>query len=96
MGLGYKGYGIHGTNAPRSIGKAASHGCIRMRVKDAEELFEMVAVGDTVELHGERDEVIAKLLPATETPGQPAPAVPPTPVAAPVMTASVRTTAGGQ
>jgi hypothetical protein len=30
MGLGYKGYGIHGTNAPNSIGKAASHGCIRM------------------------------------------------------------------
>ena len=26
MGLGYKGYGIHGTNRPKSIGKAASHG----------------------------------------------------------------------
>ena len=31
MGLGFKGYGIHGTNRPSSIGKAASHGCIRMR-----------------------------------------------------------------
>ncbi|MGD0437697.1 MAG: L,D-transpeptidase, partial [Bryobacteraceae bacterium] len=29
MGLGYQGYGIHGTNVPGSIGKAASHGCIR-------------------------------------------------------------------
>lgn len=95
MGLGYKGYGIHGTNAPRSIGKAASHGCIRMRVKDAEELFEMVAVGDLVELHGERDDVIAKLLPS-DTPGQAAPTVTPAPVATPVITASVRTTAGGQ
>src|SRR5262249_29217842 len=30
IGLSQKGYGIHGTNAPGSIGKAASHGCIRM------------------------------------------------------------------
>ena len=49
MGLSYKGYGIHGTNAPRSIGKSASHGCIRMRRKDVEELFELVKVGDAVE-----------------------------------------------
>jgi lipoprotein-anchoring transpeptidase ErfK/SrfK len=50
MGLGYKGYGIHGTNMPKSIGKAASHGCIRMRNHDVEELFELVQVGDPVEL----------------------------------------------
>jgi lipoprotein-anchoring transpeptidase ErfK/SrfK len=50
MGLGYKGYGIHGTNRPTSIGKAASHGCIRMRNHDVEELFELVQVGDEVEL----------------------------------------------
>ena len=50
MGLGYKGYGIHGTNMPNSIGKAASHGCIRMRNHDVEELFELVQVGDSVEL----------------------------------------------
>ncbi len=49
-----KGYGIHGTNAPSSIGRKASHGCIRMRNRDVEELFEMVAVGDPVELHAER------------------------------------------
>ena len=35
-------YGIHGTNKPESIGLSASHGCIRMRVKDAEELFALV------------------------------------------------------
>ncbi len=34
--LSTKGYGIHGTNEPRSIGKAASHGCIRMAKKDLE------------------------------------------------------------
>jgi len=54
MGLSVKGYGIHGTNVPSSIGHNASHGCIRLRNSDVEELFEMVAVGDTVELYGER------------------------------------------
>ena len=54
LGLSAKGYGIHGTNAPKSIGRNASHGCIRMRNRDVEELFELVAVGDAVELHGER------------------------------------------
>jgi lipoprotein-anchoring transpeptidase ErfK/SrfK len=50
LGLSAKGYGIHGTNAPRSIGHAASHGCIRMRQQDLEELFELVEVGVTVEI----------------------------------------------
>jgi lipoprotein-anchoring transpeptidase ErfK/SrfK len=50
MGLGYKGYGIHGTNMPLSIGKAASHGCIRMRNRDVEELYTLVQIGDPVEL----------------------------------------------
>ena len=48
LGLSLKGYGIHGTNEPRSIGKRASHGCIRMRNADVEELFEIVRVGDAV------------------------------------------------
>jgi lipoprotein-anchoring transpeptidase ErfK/SrfK len=50
MGLSKKGYGIHGTNEPDSIGKAVSHGCIRMRNQDVEELFEQVETGSTVEL----------------------------------------------
>ena len=61
MGLNVKGYGIHGTNEPKSIGKAASHGCIRMAKKDLEEMYEMVHVGDTVELVGERNEETAQL-----------------------------------
>lgn len=61
MGLGYKGYGIHGTNVPKSIGKAASHGCIRMAKRDLEELFSMVEVGDQVEIRGERDAQIAAI-----------------------------------
>ena len=58
IGLNQKGYGIHGTNAPKSIGKAASHGCIRMAKKDLEELFELVRAGDVVEIRGERDEQV--------------------------------------
>ena len=54
LGLSKKGYGIHGTNNPASIGRGASHGCIRLRNSDIEELFEMVSVGDQVELDAER------------------------------------------
>jgi lipoprotein-anchoring transpeptidase ErfK/SrfK len=66
MGLGYKGYGIHGTNRPKSIGKAASHGCIRMRNQDVEDLFERVEVGDPVELVTETDAELAKAFEETE------------------------------
>lgn len=61
MGLSVKGYGIHGTNQPNSIGKAASHGCIRMAKSDLEEMYEMVSVGDQVELIGKRNEETAQL-----------------------------------
>lgn len=61
VGLSQKGYGIHGTNAPKSIGQAASHGCIRLRNRDMEKLFGMLRVGDVVEIRGERDEQIAEI-----------------------------------
>jgi lipoprotein-anchoring transpeptidase ErfK/SrfK len=61
MGLSKHGYGIHGTNEPKSIGKAASHGCIRMSQADLEEFYALVAVGDTVELVGERNQETAQL-----------------------------------
>ncbi|MGA2182156.1 MAG: L,D-transpeptidase [Bryobacteraceae bacterium] len=60
MGLSAHGYGIHGTNVPQSIGKSASHGCIRMRTRDVEELFELVPVGATVELVDQPYELFAK------------------------------------
>lgn len=37
--------GFHGTPHPETIGKSMSHGCIRMRDKDIEELFEQVDMG---------------------------------------------------
>jgi lipoprotein-anchoring transpeptidase ErfK/SrfK len=61
IGLDKKGYGIHGTNEPWSIGKAASHGCIRLRNRDVEQLFTMLRVGDTVEIRGTRDEQTAAI-----------------------------------
>jgi lipoprotein-anchoring transpeptidase ErfK/SrfK len=61
LGLNKKGYGIHGTNEPRSIGHAASHGCIRLRNRDMEELFTMLRVGDVVEIRAERDDEIARV-----------------------------------
>ena len=62
MGLSATGYGIHGTNVPSSIGYAASHGCIRMRQADLEQLFEMVSVGVTVEIRGDYQVQLAQVL----------------------------------
>lgn len=50
IGLSEKSYGIHGTNQPKSIGKKASKGCIRMNNKDVEELFDLVSIGTTVQI----------------------------------------------
>ncbi len=42
------GYGIHGTDVPTSIGRSASHGCVRLRNEDAELLFRLVPLGTAV------------------------------------------------
>lgn len=42
------GAGIHGTADEGSIGSAASHGCVRMRVADVIDLFDRVEVGTPV------------------------------------------------
>ncbi|OGI03996.1 MAG: hypothetical protein A2287_02870 [Candidatus Melainabacteria bacterium RIFOXYA12_FULL_32_12] len=43
-------YGMHGTNRPSSVGKYSSHGCVRMRIKDAEDLFDKVEIGTPVKV----------------------------------------------
>jgi lipoprotein-anchoring transpeptidase ErfK/SrfK len=48
--LGSSIYRIHGTNEPKSIGKAASSGCIRMLNDDVTELFAHVKLGAVVEV----------------------------------------------
>lgn len=40
--------GFHGTPTVSSIGKAASHGCVRMYNKDVKALFEIVSIGTPV------------------------------------------------
>ena len=44
----FAGAGIHGTDNVGSIGTAASHGCIRMRIPDVEDLYPQVPVSSPV------------------------------------------------
>ena len=66
LGLNHKGYGIHGTKHPNSIGSAASHGCIRMLNRDVEELFEWVPIGTRVLIQNQTapDVTVARSEPA--------------------------------
>ncbi|WP_066368713.1 L,D-transpeptidase family protein [Neobacillus fumarioli] len=48
LSLSKQGYGIHGTNDPSSIGKAVSHGCIRMYNRDVLQLADIVPNGTRV------------------------------------------------
>lgn len=50
LNVPWGGYGIHGTDQPWKIGMSVSKGCIRMRNKDIEELFEWVPVGTPVRI----------------------------------------------
>ena len=43
--LSFSGVGIHGTNAPQSIYRFGSHGCIRMHPDDIAAVFDRVAIG---------------------------------------------------
>jgi len=50
IGLSKKGYGIHGTTQPESLGKAVSKGCVRLLNSDVEELFEFLVTGTAIEI----------------------------------------------
>jgi hypothetical protein len=51
IGLNKKGIGIHGTNSPGSIGRSASHGCIRLANWDAVRVMNLVTQGITVQIN---------------------------------------------
>ena len=51
IGLNKKGIGIHGTDSPDTIGRSASHGCIRLANWDAARVVNQVTVGMTVEIY---------------------------------------------
>ncbi len=52
LNVGFGQYGIHGTNAPASIGRDASHGCIRLGIRNAEKLYGLAGVGTKVVIEG--------------------------------------------
>ena len=64
IGLSKPGIGIHGTNSPQSIGRSASHGCMRTANWDVVRLVKMITQGMTVIIEGPasvpRPVVIAK------------------------------------
>jgi len=45
------GYAIHGTNQPESVGRAVSHGCVRLRNEDIAKLYAVVPVGTPVYIY---------------------------------------------
>jgi lipoprotein-anchoring transpeptidase ErfK/SrfK len=48
IALNKKGIGLHGTESPDTIGRSASHGCIRLANWDVVKLAEMVKKGMAV------------------------------------------------
>lgn len=87
LDLSVGGIRIHGTYAGYSIGYNASHGCIRMHIKDVEELFGLVDVGTPVLIvQSGPFRPLGRAAPATpeptaesdgtQVPGQPAPSQP--------------------
>ncbi len=45
------GYALHGTNVPSSIGRAVSHGCVRLRNQDIATLYQMTDLGTPVYIY---------------------------------------------
>lgn len=45
------GYALHGTNAPNTIGRSVSHGCVRLRNEDIETLYKLIPVGTAVYIY---------------------------------------------
>jgi lipoprotein-anchoring transpeptidase ErfK/SrfK len=50
LGFDLPQYGIHGTVEPHLIGQSVSHGCVRMRNEDVEELFVYIPYGTKVRI----------------------------------------------
>ena len=48
LALDVKGYGIHGTWEPETIGRQASMGCVRLLNEEVEELFTLATIGTPV------------------------------------------------
>lgn len=73
MTLGWTNYIIHGTNKPFSVGKRASHGCLRLYPEDIKKLFEAAKLGTKVnvidtsyKLGWHDDNLLLEVLPTQE------------------------------
>lgn len=51
--LDIPGYLIHGTNQPYGVGMRVSHGCVRLYPENIEYLYELVAIGEKVQIINE-------------------------------------------
>jgi hypothetical protein len=81
IGLNRPGIGIHGTNSPQTIGRSASHGCMRTANWDVVRLTKLITKGMTVIISGpepppKRDRPVDESLQAAQRtpPATPAPA----------------------
>jgi len=52
LSVPWGGFGIHGTNNPKSIGKAVSHGCVRLYNNDVIEVYDRTPLGTPVTIIG--------------------------------------------
>ncbi|MBE7496488.1 MAG: murein L,D-transpeptidase [Verrucomicrobiaceae bacterium] len=78
IGLSKAGIGIHGTNSPQTIGRSASHGCMRTANWDVVRLVKHISKGMPVIIEGPKP--IPRPPPAKKAPVKPAvPAEPPPP-----------------
>ena len=79
IGLSRPGIGIHGTNQPQTIGRSASHGCMRTANWDVVRLAKMISKGMTVTIEGPRPDPRPVVVKAKTAP----PAAPPPPAPEP-------------
>lgn len=52
LSIPWGSYGIHGTNNPKSIGKAVSHGCVRLYNEEIIKVYDRTPVGTPVSIIG--------------------------------------------
>lgn len=79
IGLNRPGIGIHGTNSPQTIGRSASHGCMRTANWDVVRLSKQITKGMTVVIEGPKPEPRPVVVAEKKTAAPAAPPPPPQP-----------------
>lgn len=73
IGLNKPGIGIHGTNSPQTIGRSASHGCMRVANWDVVRLSKLITPGMTVVIKGPPAPPVPEATPSSAPTATPAP-----------------------